>query len=280
MTAGTCLNCGAALSGPFCAACGQRVRRADPTLAEFLADTTEQVTNWDGRIPVTLRTLFLKPGTLTLDFLQGRRARWLAPLRLYLICSIAYFASVPMIESITHRQSRQLVRMGVTMTPGVELTPEDRAELDSSVVTRWIGRERLDRILANGPAFNAAVARSFPKVMFILLPLFALLTSMAWRKAAPHYPAHLYFALHEHAAGFGALTIGKLATLGGNITLDIAAGVTALLYIAWHAFRASRVVFGGSFGATVLKFTAVAMIYWAFVILATLGLIVYAFVTV
>ena len=84
----------------------------------------------------------------------------------------------------------------------------------------------------------------------------------------------------QHAAGFGALTIGKLAALAGSITLEMAAAVTALVYISWHAFRASRVVFDGSFGATLLKFTAVALIYWAFVILATVGLVMFALVTV
>src|SRR5687768_15210899 len=128
-----CLNCGTGLAGPFCGSCGQKARQPDPTFTEFVRETTQDLVNWDGRIPSTIKTLFAKPGALTLDFLRGRRVRWLPPLRVYLICSVAYFVSVPLVESVTGGQSRQMVRVGVTMTPGVELSPEDRAELDSSM---------------------------------------------------------------------------------------------------------------------------------------------------
>ena len=74
-----CLNCGRPLSGPYCAGCGQKKRDTDPTLREFLHETTAELAQWDGKIPGTLKTLFLKPGALTLDFLAGRRARWLSP---------------------------------------------------------------------------------------------------------------------------------------------------------------------------------------------------------
>lgn len=73
-------------------------------------------------------------------------------------------------------------------------------------------------VLDNPGAFSRAVTASYPKAMFVLLPLFALLTNLAYRRTAPRYPAHLYFALHEHAAGFGALALAKvffvLVTLG------------------------------------------------------------------
>jgi Protein of unknown function (DUF3667) len=88
-----CLNCGRVLTGQYCAGCGQKKRDFDPTLREFLHETTQEPSNWDGKIPNTLRALFFNPGRLTLDVLAGRRARWLMPLRVYLICSLAFFAS-------------------------------------------------------------------------------------------------------------------------------------------------------------------------------------------
>lgn len=91
-----CLNCGAQLTGEYCGSCGQRkvVGQGDLTLREFLEDTTQELAHWEGKVPQSLKTLFLKPGQLTLDFLAGRRARWLPSLRIYLICSVAYFLSV------------------------------------------------------------------------------------------------------------------------------------------------------------------------------------------
>jgi len=217
---------------------------------------------------------------LTRDFLQGRRARWLPPLRLYLICSIAYFASVPMMEAITHRQAKAAIRFGLTTTAPAQMTAEDRAEVDSSVFTRLIGKERIDRILANPVEVQNSFARSFPKAMFVLLPLFAWLTSLAYRKTVPHYPAHLYFALHEHAAAFGALTVSKVATLAGSTTVDVIAGLAALIYIGWHGLRAARLVFGGSAGGTVAKAVAVGLAYWVFFVIVTALLIGYAFASI
>jgi hypothetical protein len=61
-TSAVCLNCGAALSGAYCARCGQKSTQPDLTLGGFLHETTHELTHWDGKIPATLKTLLLKPG--------------------------------------------------------------------------------------------------------------------------------------------------------------------------------------------------------------------------
>lgn len=279
LTPTACLNCGAALTGPFCSACGQKARAPDPTMREFLHETTEHLTNWDGKIPATLKALFLRPGVLTLDVLQGRRARWLPPLRVYLICSIVYFLSAPLMETITRRQARALVRFGLYATPGQELPPDIRAELDSSDVVRWVGRDRVERILKNEEAFNRTLNAAFPKAMLVLLPLFALLTNVAFRRKVPHYPAHLYFALHLHAAAFGALTLSKLTVLAGSITVDLVSALGALFYIGWYALRSALLVFGESVGATLARAAVVGVVYWVCFIAVTLALMAYTFAT-
>lgn len=282
-TLSACLNCGAAVTGSFCAACGQKVRQPDPTLGEFLRESTIEVTNLDGRVPATFKTLFLNPGALTVDWLAGRRARWLTPLRVYLICSIAYFVSVPLVESLTGRQGRETVRLGFTVSGGAANDPATRAQLDSALadldstwIGRLIGRERIERIMKNPGGVQQLVSAAFPKAMFVLLPILALLTNVAFRSALPHFPAHLYLALHVNAAGFGALTLAKLTTLAGWIPLDVAAGLTAVVYIGWHALRSARVVFGGRWWVTTLKALAVAMVYLSCFTFATLILMTYA----
>lgn len=278
-----CRNCGAPLTGPFCAACGQKVRPPDPTLREFLRESTVEITNLDGRVPATLKTLFLRPGVLTLDWLAGRRARWLAPLRVYLICSIAYFVIAPVVESVTGVQAREKVRLGFTVSPGARDDPATRAqidsaiaELDSSWVGRLVGRERVERILRDPWSVQNLLTTAFPKAMFVLLPIFALLTNIAFRSALPHFPAHLYLALHVNAAGFGALTVAKLFGLAAWIPLTAAAGLAALGYIGWYALRSAWVVFGGRWWVTTPKVLAVAVVYLACFSAVTLVLLVYA----
>jgi hypothetical protein len=114
---GRCPNCEAELTGAYCASCGKKNPRDDLTLREFLGEGTHELTHWDGKVPRTLTTVLLKPGLLSLDYLAGRRARWLPPLRVYLICSVAYFVSVPTLETVTHRSAREVAKVTLT-NPG------------------------------------------------------------------------------------------------------------------------------------------------------------------
>src|SRR5262245_11850574 len=86
-----CLNCGVPLAGPFCSACGQRNIPPYPSVRELVIDAFWELSGWDGRFVATVRELFRHPGSLTREFLEGRRARYLSPLRLYLMASLVYF---------------------------------------------------------------------------------------------------------------------------------------------------------------------------------------------
>jgi hypothetical protein len=259
----SCLNCGRVLTGPYCAHCGQKTPHTDLTLREFLHETTHELTHWEGKIPRTLRTLYREPGRLTVDFLAGRRARWLPPLRLYLICSLAYFVSGPLIESITHRSEREMAKLTITNADGTTtLTPETRQELAEGWPGRVFGVERLERALANGAQFNKEAQNAIPKEMFVLLPIFALLTNLAWRRALPRYPAHLYLALHLHAAWFGLLAAVKIVT--GFIPNDIVGALVAIpafAYAVVYPLLTVRRVFGESWPRTLAKAAVVAAGY-------------------
>lgn len=86
-----CRNCGAALGGQYCAACGQRSRVRLISLWELIKEATGNLTDLDSRIWRTLRPLFFRPGLLTREYLAGRRARYIPPFRLYLILSLVFF---------------------------------------------------------------------------------------------------------------------------------------------------------------------------------------------
>jgi hypothetical protein len=79
-----CLNCGATLGGAYCSACGQpRVDLVAPTW-DVVREAFSDATDVDGRVVRTLRGI-ASPGSLTLDFLRGRRAPYVGPLKLFLI---------------------------------------------------------------------------------------------------------------------------------------------------------------------------------------------------
>ncbi|HSG88072.1 MAG TPA: DUF3667 domain-containing protein [Pseudomonadales bacterium] len=89
--AARCLNCGEVLEGPFCGRCGQRRDLRPLSLVALLWDLLVEVLDTDARVWRTLRTLVLRPGQLTLDWMHGRRTRHVPPLRLYLVLNLIAF---------------------------------------------------------------------------------------------------------------------------------------------------------------------------------------------
>jgi hypothetical protein len=272
-----CLNCGGTLSGPYCAGCGQKRLDTDPTLREFLHESTAELTQWDGRIPSTLRALFFRPGSLTQDFLAGRRARWLQPLRLYLICSLAFFLSKPVGEAISQRSGRQIATITITNPDGSKtLTPEILEEIEAGWPARVFGRDRLVRAALDNEQLNREVDAVLPKALFILLPIFALLTMLAWRRCLPRYPAHLYIALHLHSAWFGAFAVLTIvqAFFASEMVVGLL-GTVVLVYAAVYGLLAVRRIFGESWVKTIAKAAVVTIAYSFCLFFVSLGLLGY-----
>ena len=86
-----CLNCGTALTGPFCAACGQKAH-VHRSLRGFFQDLVQGVFNFEGKIWRTLPMLVWRPGEMTRRYIAGERARYISPVALYLFTVFAMFA--------------------------------------------------------------------------------------------------------------------------------------------------------------------------------------------
>lgn len=87
-----CRDCGARADVHYCPVCGQETRIEMPTVGHFLAEFAEQTLALQGQLWRTLYSLLFRPGQLTLDYVAGRRQRYVRPLRLYLAISISFFA--------------------------------------------------------------------------------------------------------------------------------------------------------------------------------------------
>ena len=86
-----CLNCGAPLVGPYCAACGQKAH-LHRSLRAFGGDFVQGLFNIEGKIWRTLPMLAWCPGDLTRRYVEGERARYISPIALYLFSVFAMFA--------------------------------------------------------------------------------------------------------------------------------------------------------------------------------------------
>lgn len=86
-----CLNCGTTLTGQYCGNCGQRARSRLISIWELVRDAFGDLLELDSRLWQTLIPLTVRPGQLTRDYLEGRRARYMPPFRTYLVLSIIFF---------------------------------------------------------------------------------------------------------------------------------------------------------------------------------------------
>ncbi|WP_374764922.1 DUF3667 domain-containing protein [Yunchengibacter salinarum] len=90
----TCMNCGAGLTGGFCHMCGQRDRDLRRPLWTFLEEMIDPIFSADSRITRTIFRLIFLPGTLTRDYMAGRRARYVTPFKMYVATTFLFFITL------------------------------------------------------------------------------------------------------------------------------------------------------------------------------------------
>lgn len=116
-----CEDCGAELHGHYCSKCGQVAIDYRRSFRHVIADVAESFLNWDSKFIQTIGLLLLRPGWLTNQFVAGRRTRYLHPLRLYLLVSIAFFLAA------------RLLPVNAPTIGEKEMTPEKRASVEEAM---------------------------------------------------------------------------------------------------------------------------------------------------
>jgi hypothetical protein len=90
----SCANCGATLTGAYCAKCGQSADALDRNFLALLFEQVGDIFSWDGRLFSTVRELFTRPGRVAREFVEGKRVSHTPPVRLLLLASLALFAAM------------------------------------------------------------------------------------------------------------------------------------------------------------------------------------------
>ena len=283
--AGRCLNCGADLNGAFCGACGQRSVPANPTVMELAGDAWQELSGYDGRIAETFRNL-LHPGRLTLDYVEGRRARYLSPVRLYFTVSLIYFLLAAAAPQVSTRRDGTItgpvgMQIGITDTSrngSNILTAEDRAaivkELDNAP---WLLRPMLKSVAADPDAFRARLFTIMPRVFFGMLPVFAGIVALFYR--GRRFPTALVYAVHVHAFAFLIFAVGEAAKFTRSAVVAGVFALAATVVFTVYVPRSLKVVFGGSWTETNLKATAIGFVYSLAAVPAFLIILIWASLT-
>ena len=284
-----CENCGAEVTQRYCGACGQRREPPVHSLWHFSRVATEDLTHADSRLWRTLRALLFKPGHLTAEFLAGRRARYLPPVRLYLVLSVLFFLLASWLQPkgfvvLQFDGDKGIEYKAVTVEKGQEL-PElasrsgETAEQSAARICndadykgpaeRWIGtalpqvcRKVVADWLTGGHQLREAFLHNVPRAMFLFLPLLAAVMMLMYWRPRHYYVEHLLLFLHNHALVF--IVIGLVlawSKWGFHIP---GLGLATFLYLGWYMYRSMRVVYGQGWLRTLSKLTVLSLFYLGF----------------
>ncbi len=221
---GVCANCETALQGAFCHACGQKAH-LHSRLRDLLHEAIEGIAHFDGRLWRTLPLLAFNPGRLSRDWRAGRRARYIAPLHLFLFAVFLFFTCV----TLTGRQlvtlprpdaieSRSGATPAVVLGEAAEARQANRPRItvdESNRPGQVIGgllRERLQ----NREYYSYKAESLLYKLSFLLVPISMLILAvlMLFKRG---------YAFYDHGVvslyGVGFLALVATAVLLVNAAL-------------------------------------------------------------
>ena len=121
----TCANCGTWVTGKFCSQCGQAAH-VHRSLSHAVEELLHGVWHFDSKLWRTLPMLLTRPGTLTRDYVMGKRARYISPFALFLLTIFLMFFVFGFTGSALYNPSVADVQ---AVAKGAALTPEGRARL-------------------------------------------------------------------------------------------------------------------------------------------------------
>ena len=284
-----CPNCGAPAPRRFCPECGQRQDRRLASVRRMAVTAAQDQFSLGTELPRTLGILLFHPGRLTTDYMAGRVARYVEPLRLYLVSSLVFFVLLSWtsgfddavvvsdeIEAASDSVEMAIQEAGPDEPPSVtrrgpvqiSIDEDDGLRLETSFDTvtpgplraskRWL-QHRVDRVNAMQDGefeqrFMEGLQENAPKAVFLLLPIYALLLKLVYLRRKRLYAEHFVYALHVHAFAFIVFTA----------TLFLPGLVDMLLLVVWvpvYLFLAMRQVYTEPRWKAFLKFAFLFVAY-------------------
>jgi hypothetical protein len=182
-----CPNCGALLHGRYCSDCGQRKPLpGDYSTLGFLGDSFKAIFSVDGKTLRTFRWLLAQPGRLTLDHFQGRRAKYLKPIQLFLLVNVIFL----------------LVGIGTGLFD-LELGEYLREGPPSPALARRLVAQQVAEKGVSYEDYAAAFDRQGEllrkSLIFLLVPLLALVSWAVNYRRRRYYAEHLVFSMHFYS---------------------------------------------------------------------------------
>ncbi len=176
-----CLNCETAVHGDFCHQCGQSVREnTDRSIGKLLGDFLDNVFFFDNRYIISLWYLVRFPGRMTVEFLGGKRKKFVSPVTLFLLLNVIYFLVNPLTD--------------------YSISLEDQyAQPYSSLVKDWLNQKLRNEDLdfqSYSDIYQDMSDTISKSVMIINVPMIAFFVYLLAFKKRRFYYDSLIFAFH------------------------------------------------------------------------------------
>lgn len=171
-----CDNCGEELLGTFCWVCGQKDSHYNRSLFKIIGDFFKEMFDVDSRVFTTLSTLFFRPGTLSIQFRENKRASYVTPIRLYLFSSLVFFFLVAITSQTANVQLGNENNVNTT-----DQSP--LASIQPSTDSRSRSREEIDDCLSSIRSSNRIDDRIFESAKDVLKGRIATLEHDPWCEA-------------------------------------------------------------------------------------------------
>jgi hypothetical protein len=267
-----CKNCQEELTGneKFCSNCGQKnIDQLD--LRYILSQFVEDIFNVDSKVFKTLKCLTFSPGQLTTDYMSGKRATYVPPVRLYIVMSVIFFFFISLVDLGDAPDTNfsvagdggEVIRDSTDIIDGVKFTVDGKTQTISTSDLKRMEyegtlEEGLDSLTAEMPTFAAYLSKkaAIAKVnddswwdtffdhasifLIIFLPFFALMYGTIFSGSKKGFVGHLIFNLHLNSFIMFSLIINFLIDMimpGDLTTVDVILFMSFFLFGQYYLIR-------------------------------------------
>jgi len=193
-----CRNCGAQTMGRYCHECGQDLLAGvGQPILKLIAQILDNVFALEGKTPRSLAHLLIRPGFLSEEYHIGKVSKYVHPVKLFWMSSLIFFALIISQMDFDNNQNKITSEEIVKIESNDHSSPTD--SITNNTTADKVKEEKMNKVHEE---FRAFVIKNIPKyapyTTFLLIPIFALLLVLFFRRQKLFYMFHLVFALHFH----------------------------------------------------------------------------------
>ena len=336
-----CLNCNAAIQGKYCHFCGQENIETRESAWHLISHFFQDFTHFDGKLFGTLKYLVRRPGFLSREYMNGRRASYLNPVRMYVFSSAFFFLvffsffntgkskfsgttingkSLPEIakmDSASFADFTRNINLGDNR-PDLPMTRKafdryvdsslkrvfdstlnksglvvfgrnykTRAAYDSALLSgtetdNWLLQQIVYQVIDLNKkyknnageviaAFRSTLLHSLPQMLFISLPLLALLLQLLYYRHKQFlFVNHAIFSIQLYIFVFiSMLLLFGLNRLNEQLHWGAITILSAMIYFGlfFYEYKAMRYFYGQRRAKTIFKFMLLNLVFFFMILI-------------